>query len=238
MQPTDEGRGASGPAPEERMRDAPEIAEAAAGDRLTRGRLLWMSTVVGLLMIGIAVLLHLVWRGQSLQSFFLGGAPPVTQVWAALAAALPAAAIVSGVTILWKPVEPARRLTRRIMNQVDPSVSDMAIVAATAGFCEELLFRGAVQPSLGVWWTSLVFMFAHGVILPLTWRRAVFGATIFSLSVGLGLLARHVGLASAMMAHAVYDFAVLVVLDQWRRRTTAASASDEPALTAPGGERG
>lgn len=98
---------------------------------------------------------------------------------------------------------------------------DRVQLSLFAGAGEELLFRGAIQPLLGIWVTSGIFVGIHGYF---KFRKAghwLFGALMFSLSMLLGLLFEHVGLISAMAAHAVYDMVML----WW------AAENDDPSLT-------
>jgi uncharacterized protein len=121
---------------------------------------------------------------------------------------------------------------------------DMLIVALNAGVGEELLFRGAIHPLLGNGWTSLVFALLHTGI-PRSRLLAAFGLYVFAVSLGLGVLYEHYGLAAAMAAHAVYDLVFLVwsahaLTDQrlthGRSITTAVDAA-APGLR-PGGQEG
>ncbi len=55
---------------------------------------------------------------------------------------------------------------RRLQNELSPLIgqlsrADVAMVAIFSGFGEELFFRGAMQPSIGLWFTSLIFGMAH-----------------------------------------------------------------------------
>ncbi len=99
------------------------------------------------------------------------------------------------------------------------SVSGALLLSALAGFAEELLFRGALWPALGLWGTSLLFGLVH--TLP---RRALALYPVFAAVVGLllGLLRSGSGsVLPAMLAHAGIDAANLLWLS---RRLVAASA--------------
>lgn len=85
-----------------------------------------------------------------------------------------------------------------------------------AGFGEEILFRMALQPLLGIWVVSLLFVVLHGYVKFRSWRHLLFGGYMFALSAGLGLLFEHVGLVAAMAAHAVYDYLMLAVAERYR----------------------
>lgn len=78
-----------------------------------------------------------------------------------------------------------------------------------AGVGEELLFRGAIQPLLGIWITSVIFVGLHGYFKFKSLGHLVFGGIMFGLSVGLGYLFEYAGLIAAMSAHATYDVIML-----------------------------
>ncbi len=86
---------------------------------------------------------------------------------------------------------------------------DKVQVSFFAGAGEELLFRGALQPLLGIWITSLLFVGIHGYFKFTSIKHMLFGVVMFGLSVGLGLLFEWAGLVAAMSAHAVYDYVML-----------------------------
>lgn len=74
---------------------------------------------------------------------------------------------------------------------------------------EELLFRGAIQPLIGIWFTSLIFIAIHGYIGFRSFGQALFTLLLFGLSMLLGWLFMVIGLVAAMTAHAVYDLLML-----------------------------
>lgn len=82
----------------------------------------------------------------------------------------------------------------------------MTLVIAIA---EELLFRGAVQPYLGVFWTSVLFTLIHFRYLK-QWMMMV---VVFLISLGLGglVLITH-SLFASTVAHFVIDFTLGVLL--------------------------
>ncbi len=81
-------------------------------------------------------------------------------------------------------------------------------IGISAGIGEEMIFRGALQPRIGIVGASFLFMLSHtqyafnaGVLL------------IFFLGIVLGLLKKRLNLTAAILAHAGYDtIAVLAVV--------------------------
>lgn len=83
-----------------------------------------------------------------------------------------------------------------------------------AGAGEELLFRGAIQPLLGIWVTSAIFIGIHGYFKFTSIGHIIFGVMMFSLSIMLGYLFEHAGLIAAMSAHAIYDVIMLKMVQK------------------------
>lgn len=82
-------------------------------------------------------------------------------------------------------------------------------ISLCAGIGEELFFRGALQPYLGIWLTSIVFVALHGYLNPWNWRLSIYGVFMTFAIAGLGYLTQHLGLLSAMVAHTVIDVYLL-----------------------------
>jgi membrane protease YdiL (CAAX protease family) len=100
-------------------------------------------------------------------------------------------------------------------------------IAAAVG--EEMLFRAALQPLLGIWITSLLFLLTHTPVYRFrTLDRAtlVQAAGIFGCSVVLGYVFAYVGLIAAMLVHAWIDIVGLLVV---RSLIYSANASPAPA---------
>ena len=106
-----------------------------------------------------------------------------------------------------KTIETYSRLDLRGLNPLW-----MALAAAVG---EEMLFRAALQPLLGVWITSLLFLVTH---MPVYRFRRIDKATlvqaagIFGTSVALGFVFQYVGLIAAMLVHLWIDIVGLVVV--------------------------
>lgn len=83
------------------------------------------------------------------------------------------------------------------------SSGDLVLLALASGCAEELLFRGALQPWLGLWITSLLFGAVHFVpnksLLPWTIWAGVMGVL-------LGLVHEHTGsIAGPVIAHVLIN---------------------------------
>ncbi len=69
-----------------------------------------------------------------------------------------------------------------------------------AGLGEETLFRGALQPVLGILPASVLFASMH-----IQYGPSVLLVYIFLLAVGLGLLRRHINTTASFLAHAAFN---------------------------------
>jgi len=74
------------------------------------------------------------------------------------------------------------------------------LVGVGAGLGEETLFRGAVQPKLGIPATSVLFASMH-----IQYGPSLLLGYVFLLSIGLGLLRKHVNTTASFLAHATYN---------------------------------
>ncbi|MEX2657089.1 MAG: CPBP family intramembrane glutamic endopeptidase [Balneolales bacterium] len=124
-----------------------------------------------------------------------------------------AAALLIGLVMFRTPVSVVLRDYMIVDAVADMRFSgfDRVQVSLFAGIGEELLFRGALQPLLGIWVTSVLFVGLHGYFKFASVKHLAFGGMMFALSVGLGSLYEWAGLAAAMAAHAVYDFVMLQI---------------------------
>ncbi len=97
----------------------------------------------------------------------------------------------------------------QILKKTPLSKSLIIQISVVAGITEEFLFRGAVQPLLGIWLTSVIFIAIHGYIRFKTVHQILFTLFTFALSMMLGYLFIYFGLLSAIIAHIVYDYMLL-----------------------------
>ena len=99
-----------------------------------------------------------------------------------------------------------------LFQSLNLSVQDMVFISLCAGVGEEILFRAGVQPWLGIWLTSVLFVAIHGYLDPRSWKKFLYGSVMTVLIVGVGFLFEHVGLISAMVAHFTIDLLLLLLI--------------------------
>jgi len=128
-----------------------------------------------------------------------------------LAVAVPAWVLVENVRLL----TPFRRQMREIAGRLDLHGLNPLWMGLCAGIGEELFFRGALQPLVGLWWTSLVFTFLHyqtGGFRTMNRMKWVYAGLVFLASLLLGYVFDALGLFAAALTHSTIDVVGLVVL--------------------------
>ena len=129
---------------------------------------------------------------------------------------------------LFKPIERASRLLGAFFGPI--RVSEAIYLAVLSGLAEEICFRGALWPQLGLWGSAILFGMLH--IVPM---RALMGYPVFAILAGLvfGLLRESSGSVwPAVVAHATVNALNLSWLGamERRRRVGEAEAGPLPAL--------
>lgn len=95
--------------------------------------------------------------------------------------------------------EKVEAANQRLFGQLaDPA--GIATIALSAGICEEALFRGAMQPRLGILWTALVFTAVHT-----QYGLSLDAGAVLVLAIGLGLLRRVTNTTTSTACHVVYN---------------------------------
>jgi membrane protease YdiL (CAAX protease family) len=82
-------------------------------------------------------------------------------------------------------------------------------ISLCAGIGEEIFFRAAIQPYLGISLTSLLFVLLHGYLTPGNLRLSIYGLALTGIIIGFGYLFELVGLIAAITAHTVFDLVLL-----------------------------
>lgn len=89
----------------------------------------------------------------------------------------------------------------------------IAVISFVVAVCEELLFRGAIQHSIGPYWTSIVFAAIHVRYL----RHWIPTGLVFCISYSLGWIYIQTGsLWAPIMAHFLIDF-IMGLIIRFRR---------------------
>jgi membrane protease YdiL (CAAX protease family) len=166
-----------------------------------------------LAMVSIAALVFNFSPVRPQYSAFLVGLRPQTQIVLGFVIGSAVGAWSYAGTI--KPKHKASQRTIVNYSRFDLSGLNPIWMGLSAGFGEELLFRGAMQPLLGIWLTSAIFVVAH-------FRAYQFRkidstaldqiATLFVASLLLGCIAKYIGLMAAIVAHSLIDIISLYAI--------------------------
>jgi len=105
-----------------------------------------------------------------------------------------------------------RTFFARIIQQLRLSIFDILFISFCAGVGEEILFRGAIQPYLGIWITAILFVAIHGYLNPKNWRLSVYGIYMCLVIGGMGYLCDYLGITTAIAAHFAIDVVLLYAL--------------------------
>lgn len=106
---------------------------------------------------------------------------------------------------LWAIINPEEAelvedVTMLLVEDMDTTWKWFAL-AASAGLGEEILFRGALQPVLGIPFTALLFAFAH-----IQYGFTIFFFFIFFIGIILGLLRQRYNTTTVILIHFGYNF--------------------------------
>ncbi len=85
----------------------------------------------------------------------------------------------------------------------------MLYISVCAGVGEEILFRAAVQPLLGLVWTSLLFVALHGYLNPFDRRLFVYGLLMTAFILIVGIFFIQFGIWPCIAAHIAIDYVLL-----------------------------
>lgn len=174
-----------------------------------------LSVASGAVWVGLGVLLIYFFQDETFYEVVTRG----SELWIQITAGSIIGALFGwmGVLMMKQPNLRAAVDEYAIMKQVKElklTPIQVGIVSIIAGVTEEILFRAAIQPLLGIWVTSILFIAIHGYIKFGSFPQIIFTLFTFFLSVLLGLLYIHYGVIAAMAAHALYDFIVLYKLSK------------------------
>lgn len=96
-----------------------------------------------------------------------------------------------------------------IISRLNLKTRDVWFLSFCAGVGEELFFRAGLQPLLGIWITSIIFVAIHGYLNPWNWRISLYGILLCFFIAGLGYMTEEIGIISAITAHMIFDVVLL-----------------------------
>lgn len=109
--------------------------------------------------------------------------------------------VMDWLTHVWTPdiAHQVDRTTQHLFGGLGTPVG-IAALALAPGICEEVLFRGALQPRLGLLLTALLFASIHtqyGISLD--------ALAVFVIAIGLGLIRKYTNTTASCICHVTYN---------------------------------
>jgi uncharacterized protein len=168
----------------------------------------WL-TLLGMSAMGVVLITYV--QKKDAQAVLLGGKPYYQQVLAGLffgsISGLLALLLIRG-----KKFKSLRGFFENLIHELNPSFLNILFYSFCAGAGEEVLFRAGIQPLIGIWPASMLFVFLHGYINPSNISLSIYGLFLIIICSGFGYLFKFFGLASVITAHFVYDVAMFSAL--------------------------
>lgn len=107
----------------------------------------------------------------------------------------------------------SQTVTPEVARQVDTTTQHLfgglggpvgiAVIALAPGICEEILFRGALQPRIGLIATALLFATFHA-----QYGLSLDALTVLMIALGLGLIRKFTNTTTSMISHVTYNLVV------------------------------
>jgi membrane protease YdiL (CAAX protease family) len=167
------------------------------------------------------ILIHI--QGRSIGTIIAAGQPLHLQTGFGLAVGA-AAALAALIGYKWQASKAHTKSIVNSYNRLNLSGWNPVWISLAAGFGEELLFRGALQPLLGILFASLVFVIAHipaYQVKSFTLTTLIQATGVFATSIFLGVVFEYVGLVAAMLVHALIDLVGLYTIRRGARGVAA-----------------
>jgi membrane protease YdiL (CAAX protease family) len=158
--------------------------------------------------IALAFVINAAFGDRTLTTVLVEGQPIAAQIGWGIAFGL-AISVPSVVVVFFVPLfSPLRRQLLDLVSRLDLHALNPLWISLSAGIGEELLFRGALQPVVGVWWASVIFMLAHfrsGQFHSMNWQKLIYAASVFIAGLFLAYVFLEIGLIAAIVTHATVD---------------------------------
>ena len=168
--------------------------------------LLALGTLIVFGGLGIALIPYV--RNMEIDAFFMGTKPIWLQVLVGIVFGLVTA--MAGWQIVELPImAKTKTFFAGLINPLKLDKYQIVFISICAGGGEELFFRGAIQPMLGIWMTSIMFVLLHGYLNPFHLPLTYYGIYMVLVIGVIGLMTEHLGILTAMIAHTIIDVILL-----------------------------
>ena len=158
--------------------------------------------------IALAFVINAAFGDGKLPTVLIEGQPIAVQIGWGITFGL-AISVPSTVVVFFVPLfSSLRRQLLGLVSRLDLDALNPLWISLSAGIGEELLFRGALQPILGIWWASFIFTVAHfrsGQFHSMNWQKLIYAASVFIAGLFLGYVFLEIGLIAAMVTHTIVN---------------------------------
>lgn len=186
-------------------------------------------TLIGFPFIGWLILWIV--NGPPFLSLFLIDQPLILQLSIGIATGV-VAGWIAWVIIRSPLMKKVRNQYGDVIRAFNLSPAQILYISLCAGIGEEILFRGVIQPYLGIWVTSIFFVAIHGYLNPFNWRLFLYGLYMTAVILWVSFIAEQFGLYSAIAAHVVID---IILLHQLSKKLVHETLEPENRLTGENG---
>jgi len=186
-------------------------------------------TLIGFPLIGWVILWLL--DGPPFSRLFAITSPLILQIVVGLAIGFVSGGL-AWLIIRSAYMEPVRHKYGNLIREFNLSPMQIVYISLCAGIGEEILFRGVIQPYLGIWITAILFVAIHGYLNPFDTRLFVYGVYMTLVIALIGYFSDQLGLYSAMAAHTAID---IVLLYQMSRMSFSETIEPENSFTGDNG---
>ncbi|MBC8045352.1 MAG: CPBP family intramembrane metalloprotease [Fimbriimonadaceae bacterium] len=158
---------------------------------------------------GVGIFLILLFQNKSLEEIFFNSPSSILfQLLCGFAYGI----VTSGILVLLlrkRMLKATKVFFSDLMKRFNVSGLDILFLSFCAGVGEELFFRGAIQPWLGIWLTTILFIALHGYLNPKNKPLFIYGIVLLIVCAGFGYLMKYAGIWSAMTAHFIIDVVLM-----------------------------
>lgn len=158
---------------------------------------------------GLGLLLMIVFHEQTFSNFFPGEKQPVLLqlLYGALYGIMAVLLLLRLLRLRF--LKHTGQFFRKLLLRYRVGWLEIIMISVSAGVGEELLFRGGIQPWLGIWPTALIFVALHGYLNPRDHAVFIYGVVMIPIAAGLGWLYKESGIWAAALAHTIIDVVLM-----------------------------
>lgn len=175
----------------------------------TRLQYLSWLTLLGMSAIGVVIISYL--QEKEVEPVLMGGKRYYLQVLVGLFFGS-LAALLAVLLLNSKRFTGVRAFFETLIQEINPSFTNILFYSFCASIGEEILFRAGLQPLIGIWPTAVLFVFLHGYLNPANINLNIYGIFLIVICAGFGYLFKFFGLTASVVSHFVYDVSMFGVL--------------------------